>query len=140
MGLLGTAGLLHYRWPLPLPLGPLERHLLVSSVAAVALGLALGAWGFFSLRRSGTAVDPAEPTRRLVVRGPYRFTRNPLYLAQLLVMLGFAVLTRSGWFLGAVPFLAVLLHHLVIIPEERYLSRLFGDAYAAYCRKTRRWV
>ena len=140
MGLLGAAGLMQYWWPLRLPLGPLEQLHIALIGAVFSLGIALGAWGFFSLRRAGTAVDPLEPTSRLVVRGPYRFTRNPLYLAQLLVMLGFTALTRSWWFLGAVPILAVLLNYLVILPEERYLTGLFGDEYAAYCRKVRRWV
>ena len=55
-------------------------------------------------------------------------------------MLGFAALTRSWWFLGAVPILAVLLNCLVILPEERYLSGLFGDDYSAYCRRVKRWI
>lgn len=140
IGLLGGSGLLQYWRPLPLRVGPLEPYTIGLYAALFTTGIALGAWGFLSLREGGTNVDPLEPTLSLVIRGPYRFTRNPMYLAQILVMLGFTSLTRSWWFFGAVPVLAVLLNYLVILPEERYLNGLFGDDYAAYCRKVRRWV
>jgi protein-S-isoprenylcysteine O-methyltransferase Ste14 len=140
MGLLGAAGLLQYLLPQTLPLGPLTDLSLPVFALFLGVGLALGSWSVLVLREGGTAVDPKEPTTRLVIRGPFRLTRNPLYLAQLLVMLGFAALTRSWWFLGAVPVLAVLLHYCVILPEERYLASIFGDGYAEYCKKVRRWV
>lgn len=140
MGLLGAAGLLQYWRPIVLPLGPLERHALALTAASFAMGSVIGAWAFVVLNKAGTAVDPKEPTTRLIVRGPYRITRNPLYLAQLLVMFGFTALTCSWWFLGAVPVLAVLLNYLVILPEERYLAGLFGDEFTAYRSKVRRWI
>jgi len=140
MGLLGAAGLLQYLKPLPLFLGPMERYAVAVNAATFVGGFGLGTWGFFSLRRGGTNVDPLQSTLRLIIRGPYRFTRNPLYISLLLVMLGFTILARSWWFLGAAPILAVLLNYLVILPEEHYLSGLFGEDYAAYCRRVRRWV
>jgi protein-S-isoprenylcysteine O-methyltransferase Ste14 len=140
MGMLGGAGLIQYWRPLALRLGPLEPYTIGLYAALFMMGIVLGSWGFLSLRTGGTNVDPLEPTLRLIIHGPYRFTRNPMYLAQLLVMLGFTALARSWWFLGAVPVLAILLNYLVIIPEERYLNGLFGETYTDYCQRVRRWV
>lgn len=101
-------------------------------------GLALLIWSVWTLRRHGTAVRPDRPARTLVTDGPFRFRRNPIYLAHVLILLGVAELTKNVWFaLLAVPY-AALVTWLAILPEERHLEESFGDAYRAYKERTRR--
>ena len=76
----------------------------------------------------------------LVTSGPFRRFRNPIYLADCLILLGLAELTKNVWFvIGAVVF-AVLVTWLAILPEERHLERRFGEAYLDYKAKSRRWL
>lgn len=110
--------------------------------AAVALGVAvaIGGWGIRTLNQAGTPVEPREITVRLVTTGPYRFSRNPLYLALTALQLFFGLLTGSAWFLAAVPCLFAALHFGVVLREEPYLRGLFPGTYEDYCRKVRRWL
>ena len=98
-------------------------------------------WAFRLFQAEGTEVDPRSPTSRtLVVRGPYQFTRNPMYLGLVLASIGLAI-----W-IGAWPFLAVPLAlfattNFVHIPfEEAKLRRLFGPEYDRYASRVRRWL
>ena len=93
-----------------------------------------------SLRLARTSPFPERPTTSLVVRGPFRFTRNPLYVSMSLVHTGVSVFANALWpLLFLVP--AVLsIRYLVIAREERYLTRRFGADYGAYCRRVRRWL
>jgi len=106
----------------------------------VAAGFGLVAWASTRFSRAGTNVPTNRPVEALVTDGPYRFSRNPIYVGGTLVLLGIAVLTRSfGMVLGLVVFLAVM-NGLVIKREERLLDRLFGEPYRAYRAKVRRWL
>ena len=103
-------------------------------------GLALSFSGIATFLRAGTAVIPHHPASRLVTDGPYRFTRNPMYLGLTLAYLGGVVLVDSVWPLLLLPFVLFALTVAVIRREERYLAAAFGDAYAAYRRRVRRWL
>lgn len=103
-------------------------------------GLTLMLSGLTTFLRAGTAVIPHHPASRLVTTGPYRFTRNPMYLGLTLAYLGGVVLIDSVWPLLLLPFVLLALSVAVIRREERYLAAAFGDAYAAYCRRVRRWL
>jgi protein-S-isoprenylcysteine O-methyltransferase Ste14 len=100
--------------------------------------LALSALG--TMKAAGTNVHPSEPALTLVRGGPFRFTRNPMYLALCLVQiaLGFFL---NDWFtlLFVVP-LAFILRNGVILREERYLIAKFGEPYLQYKREVRRWI
>ncbi|HET8698746.1 MAG TPA: isoprenylcysteine carboxylmethyltransferase family protein [Gammaproteobacteria bacterium] len=138
LGALGAGIALGYWKPLPL----LAHAAVVRIVGAVliAAGLALSAWMSIHFRRSATPVSPLTPTRRLVVSGPYRFSRNPDYIGQTLVYLGIGLALNSLWpFIVLVPTLLVL-RYAVIAREERYLRRLLGAEYDDYCRRVRRWL
>jgi protein-S-isoprenylcysteine O-methyltransferase Ste14 len=114
---------------------------------ARAVGLGLGVAGIvllifaiITLRRHGTTVLPDVGATTLVTSGPFRRFRNPIYLADCLILLGLAELTKNVWFvIGAVVF-AVLVTFLAIFPEERHLERRFGEAYFDYKAKSRRWL
>jgi protein-S-isoprenylcysteine O-methyltransferase Ste14 len=89
---------------------------------------------------AGTNIPPTLPTTALVVTGPYRWSRNPLYLAMILVYVGLGIAALSLWaLLLAVP-LVLLLNYGVIIREEAYLERKFGADYRAYRERVRRWI
>ncbi len=98
-------------------------------------------WAFGLFRSEGTEIDPmSETNRKLVVRGPYRFTRNPMYLGLVIAAFGMAVLVGS-WPMFAAPVLVFLTANFVHIPfEEAKMRRQFGEAYDAYAGKVRRWI
>jgi protein-S-isoprenylcysteine O-methyltransferase Ste14 len=104
-------------------------------------GLALNVFcGFVTRKRAGTDPIPFNPSTRIVSHGPYRFSRNPMYIGFALCTLGIAVLVDSAWMLLAVPIGLVLIDRLVITREERYLERKFGEEYLSYKRQVRRWI
>jgi protein-S-isoprenylcysteine O-methyltransferase Ste14 len=111
----------------------------------IAGALCLGVSGLLvaailAFRRARTRPEPWKPTTALVVDGPYRFTRNPMYLGFTLIYAGVALLANSGWPFGLLPGVLVVMQLFVIRREERYLERKFGDAYRAYCATVRRWL
>jgi protein-S-isoprenylcysteine O-methyltransferase Ste14 len=110
---------------------------------AVALsGLAIAYRGVSVFRSTRTTVDPLHPERsaQLVTADVYRWTRNPMYLGFVLLLLGLAVGLQSLIGFGLTAFTAAFLHRLQIKPEERALSRRFGAAFDAYRGRVRRWI
>ena len=90
--------------------------------------------------QAGTAIRPTIPTTALVTTGPFRFTRNPLYLSVTLFYLGIAVAFRSLWALALLPGVLAVMQRGVIDREERYLERKFGADYVRYKQRVRRWI
>ena len=86
-----------------------------------------------------TAIFPNQPASRLIQSGPYRFSRNPMYMAIATSYVGMALLTNMLWALMLLPVVLLVLHVTVIRREERYLQQAFGPAYADYCHRVRRW-
>jgi protein-S-isoprenylcysteine O-methyltransferase Ste14 len=103
-----------------------------------AVVLAGAAAGLFW--RARTTVLPHRTTTALVTSGPYRLTRNPLYLSLGLLMAGGAFATNSLAVLAMLLPWAVVMRYGVIVREERYLEQKFGEDYRAYCRRVRRWL
>jgi protein-S-isoprenylcysteine O-methyltransferase Ste14 len=125
----------------PLPL--LAKHRAIQIVIGVALLILSAAIIFVATRQflaHGTHPNPYRPVKALVVDGIYKFSRNPIYVAVLLVVIAFALCVNSRWFLVATVILFFLLHFGVIRREERYLSHKFGNAYDNYRRRVRRWI
>ncbi len=109
-------------------------------LAPAALGAGLAGWAIARFSRRGTTHHPfGEPTA-LVVEGPFRFTRNPMYLGLTLVLLGIGLLAGTAPFLLAPAAFALWIHLLQIPGEEAVLARLFGDPYEVYRRRVRRWL
>jgi protein-S-isoprenylcysteine O-methyltransferase Ste14 len=105
-------------------------------IAAVALfASAVG-----TFRTAGTSVIPMKPTTALTFLGPYRFTRNPIYLAMAVATAGIALIANAVWPLLMVPFLMVALTYTAILREERYLAMKFGEPYTTYTSRVRRWI
>ncbi|HEY7717382.1 MAG TPA: isoprenylcysteine carboxylmethyltransferase family protein [Pedococcus sp.] len=134
---LVAAGLLDLVAPLPLPLPGARAWL---GVLLVAGGVALMAWAVATMRRARTTVVPWEEASRLVTEGPFRLSRNPIYLGDALAYVGVSVLIGSWWPLLVLPAVLLAMLRLVITREEEYLATRFGAAYAAYRSRVRRWV
>ncbi|MBD9375368.1 isoprenylcysteine carboxylmethyltransferase family protein [Rhizobium sp. ARZ01] len=103
-------------------------------------GLALLIWAAMTFRRAGTQIQTTDPTTTIVDDGPYRFTRNPIYIGMFLGLIGLAVAFDSLWLIVLlVPFYLVI-RYGVVAREEAYLERKFGDVYLAYKARVRRWL
>ena len=130
-------GLLRRFWPVQIVL-PTPYNLL--GIVPIMAGLLVGFSGFLQFRKAKTNIRPFKEADKLVIEGPFRYTRNPMYLGLALVLVGVWLL------LGALsPLLGVLLFVVVadrwyIKFEERMLRQKFGPAFDAYCAKTRRWL
>jgi protein-S-isoprenylcysteine O-methyltransferase Ste14 len=124
-----------------LPGGSFPGHVHhVVGALALLLGLGLLGWWMRSFRRADTPMPPWEPTRTLVTDGPYRLTRNPAYLADVLVYAGIALLADAPWALLPLPLVVLLIDRGVIAREESYLEGRFGSAYLDLKARTRRWI
>lgn len=114
------------------------RHLV--GWGLIAAWVALSGSAVFLFRRAGTSPIPIKPTTALVVDGPYRFTRNPMYIGLVALYLGVTLLVNTPWPLVFLPVVLVVVRRRVIAREEAYLERTFGDAYRAYKARVRRWL
>ena len=92
------------------------------------------------LSRARTSANPYRPTTAIVTTGPFRMSRNPAYLGMTTVYIGIALVADSPWALATLVPALVVIHFGVIVREERYLERLFGDEYRSYKGRTRRWI
>lgn len=104
------------------------------------LALALLAWAITAITKAGSNVPTNMPTTTIVQTGPYRFTRNPIYLGMFLGLVGLAIAFDSLWLLGTLVAFALVIRYGVVAREEVYLERKFGDAYRHYRTRVRRWL
>jgi protein-S-isoprenylcysteine O-methyltransferase Ste14 len=106
----------------------------------LAGGIGLGAWFFASMREADTPVDPYQPPTALVEKGPFRFTRNPAYLAFALIYSGISLLAGGRWPLIFLPAVLGVVDRGVIRREEAYLEQRFKGSYGDYRSRVRRWL
>lgn len=118
--------------PLRVPLGAL----------CLAAGVALDVWALAEFRRQRTTPSPLAPqrARAVVERGPYRFTRNPMYLGLVLILLALCLWRGHALALVAPAVFVAYITRYQIVPEERALRAKFGAAYEGYLRRVRRWL
>jgi protein-S-isoprenylcysteine O-methyltransferase Ste14 len=102
-------------------------------------GIALVTWSIVTLQRAGTTSRVDQGAETLVTEGPFRWRRNPIYIGDLLILLGLAEVTHNIWFAILAPAFALAVYWLAIRPEERHLEERFGQAYLDYKERTRRW-
>ena len=136
-GLLASL-LLHLAFPIKVRLLPRRLSRRLGGLLVVG-AVALATTGFRFMRRVGTNVNPTVPTTALVVKGPFQFTRNPLYLSMALLYSGIALLLNMLWAMLILPFVLFVMRRGVIEREERYLERKFGEQYLQYKARVRRW-
>lgn len=127
-------------WLTPLPFMPRAVPAGFIGGAVFAFALALLASAIITMTRAGSNVPTNRPTTAIVDSGPYRFTRNPIYLAMFLSLAGLAMAFDSLWLLATLVIFALVIRYGVVAREEAYLERKFGDVYRAYRARVRRWL
>jgi protein-S-isoprenylcysteine O-methyltransferase Ste14 len=138
LAVLGAWGL-NYVAPLQL----LEHRRLLLEIAgagAVLLGLYLVSWASISLYRNRRAAVLTRSSTRLVIRGPFRFTRNPIYLGYTVITLGAALYFDNAWMLLSAVAAVAVTHLYVVRKQEMHLLARFGYEFERYCRRTRAWI
>jgi len=128
---------LRYIWPLAIGGRPLT---FVLGIVLAALAIAIIAWGRSMMLRGGTNVNPTLPTTAIITGGPFGFTRNPLYIGLMGLLLGIGLLFDSWWAVVALIASFPILHYGVVLREEAYLERKFGEPYRAYKASVRRYL
>jgi len=132
--------LLNVFYPLPWFRQPLSGILFVLGWLMIAAFVALNISAILAMRRAGTTVRPDRGTDHLVTDGPFSFTRNPLYLAGTMLVLGIGLVSGIVWFLLLAILAAFTVQKLTIEREERHLQARFGETYLDYVRRVRRWI
>lgn len=117
-----------------------HRPGLWAGAVILVVAASFGSWAFYEMSRHHTPIEPGQVPKKLVTTGPFRFTRNPLYVMLVLIMAAVGLMMRSAWFFIGTAALLALLDRLVITREERLIREHFGEEYAAYAAKVRRWV
>lgn len=122
------------------PLSAFSSRAVVMGPAIVALAFGVFFWAAGTMRRGRASIPTNTPTDAIVAGGPFRFSRNPIYLSMILLHLGVGAWTKSLWFFVLAAISVALLTWGVILREERYLERKFGDEYLSYKARVRRWI
>jgi protein-S-isoprenylcysteine O-methyltransferase Ste14 len=134
---IAFGSVLEFAWQLPfLPhmlAAPLGTFLVLAAVALFSISVK-------KFRAAGTPVPGNKPTTVIVRVGPYRFSRNPIYLAFSLLHLGIAIWANSLWLVATLITALAVMAYVVIPREEQYLERRFGAEYLDYKNSVRRWV
>lgn len=137
MTLLALAALVQYAVPVEWPMLP-SYTIAGTAIAALGFGIMIRAWWLF--RQHETAICPTAETTSFITNDIYALTRNPMYLGMVLIVLGIAVLTGSWAIYAAVSIYALILNHVFCPYEERKLQVQYGDRYANYATRVRRWL
>jgi protein-S-isoprenylcysteine O-methyltransferase Ste14 len=125
----------------PLPLSSPERTLvLFVGAGVVTCGLLFGAWALWAMWRAGVSALPGREPARLVSDGPFRFSRNPIYISLAVMYTGLSVALNTFWPLAFLIFAIVTVDRRIILREERFLEKKFGEEYLSYKVKVRRWI
>jgi len=124
----------------PLALGLPGTPRMALGVMLLLLAAIHGGWGLLTFKRMGTTLEPNGEATTLLTSGPFRWSRNPLYLSLAILLVGFGVKLDSVWMLVLAAVLVLLLDRLVIAREEVRLRAQFGEEYVVYARRVRRWL
>lgn len=135
---LALAFALNWFWPLPF-VPPALLHIQLGVVLAIA-ALLIIRWAAVTFRKARTNILTSQAATTIVATGPFAYSRNPIYVAALIGMIGVAIAFNSLWFLVALVGIYVVLRYGVIAREEIYLERKFGAPYLDYKSKVRRWL
>jgi protein-S-isoprenylcysteine O-methyltransferase Ste14 len=131
---------IQFALPLPVRSAPLLLASRIAGATLLCCGAALAAWCVGLFRAARTTTVPGEASHQLVTSGPYRFSRNPMYVSLTLAYLGEAGILAQAWPLLLLPLILLYLSRIVIPVEEARLREVFGDAYERYCAQVRRWL
>jgi protein-S-isoprenylcysteine O-methyltransferase Ste14 len=134
---LGLGANLYY----PLPLSSSGTIvLLILGVGIITIGLAVGALALRAMNRAGVSPLPWRAPGKLVMNGPFRFSRNPLYISLAVMCLGISIALNTLWPLAFLILAIVIVDRGTILREERFLEKTFGEEYCNYKARVRRWI
>ena len=122
---------------LPFPEGAAYRSI---GMLIVVFVIALDLWSIVTLRAAHTTVMPTRKSTNLVTTGPFRFSRNPIYVGNILLLLGLGLILANAWFVPFAVLAAFAIQKFAIDREELHLLARFGAEYEVYCRRVRRWI
>ena len=112
----------------------------VLGVTLIVVSFAIDIWAMMIFRKYKTTIMPHQRSARLVTRGPFRFSRNPIYICNLMLVAGLGMVLANPWLLALTPVLGFALQKLAITGEERHLEALFDDQWRDYKARVRRWI
>lgn len=127
------------QWIRPRPFLPI-RLARRSGLLLVVLSQLIGLPAFLLMRRAGTSVRPDQPTTALIVTGPFRYSRNPIYISLTLLYTGLATAANALWAILLLPVILLTIDRGMIVREEHYLAQKFGEEYTRYKAHVRRWL
>lgn len=128
------------KWLLGGSIAPGSGLRLAAGTVLAAAGVAVGLWFSRVFERAGQDRSPRTPTPAIVSDGLYRYSRNPAYVSLTALLLGLGLLLDNAWLLGLAVPVVLVMHFGVILREEAYLERKFGDEYLRYKGQVRRWL
>ncbi len=134
---IGVAWLLGKLIVLPIIVSPLIRNI---GLGLAGVGFLLGLSALYAFTKARTTVNPHGSVRAIVSTGIFRFTRNPIYLGMVFMLIGFPLAFGNVWGIPLAAVFIPLMNNLVIQHEEAYLEKKFGEAYTGYKSQVRRWV
>ena len=136
---LSAASVVQARFPISLGMPSFEWGMALGSIVLLT-GLAIAAAAIAEMKKHRTTVEPGQRPTSLVTKGIFARTRNPIYLAMLLMVVAIGLMTNGAWFLVAAVGLCVALDRIVIRCEETTIGEVFAEEYADYKRRVRRWL
>jgi len=137
---LAAGFLVQWAWPTRLVPQAWATVAGIVGIVLLVMWLVLAIWAVRTFRGVGTTPNPTKPTTALALGGPYRFTRNPMYVGLALMQVGVALAANALWPLVFVVLSVIVVQRAVIVPEEAYLERKFGAPYVEYKQRVRRWI
>lgn len=123
--------------PFPIMSGLFAQRI---GIALIVIAILLDLSAIVQFWRKHTSMMPYKPTTAIIQTGPFRMTRNPLYLSMTLLYVGISLVMNAMWPLLFLPLVLLIMHRGVIQREERYLEQKFGDEYIGYKSRVRRWI
>ena len=136
ISILSGIGLNNF-WPLAMPYGLQNRNY---GITLIVIALLLATWSLYEFYKADTDVRPDKPDSALLTSGPYRLTRNPLYIVLTLAQLTVSIWLNNLWIVLLVIPSVIVISRYAIAREERYLETLFGQPYMDYKKRVRRWL
>ena len=140
VGAIALSVILHYVYPLPWFSPPFSDILFAAGWLAVLGFAALFYTAVTAMARAKTTINPNGVPDHLVTSGPFSFTRNPIYLADTLLMIGVGLISGIAWFLPLALIAAFATRKVAIEREEKLLKERFGKKYLDYAKRIRRWI
>lgn len=111
-----------------------------TGILLIVLALGIDLWAMKTLHEAHTTIMPNRGSSHLVTNGPFGYSRNPIYVANMMLIIGMGCFSMNAWFFLLALIDGILTHFLAIRREENHLIAKFGYQFETYCRKVRRWI